>query len=324
MSARTLALSLVLAPTIVLALSRPAFAQEVEEKTAQSRKNLDALLDRWNDTATGDRLAQAIALCDAYLARAKGDDKAGELDFRLELTRLHLATGDHEAALKDANAAEKAAATANSDRKNEAKALYLLAYARSSQDRITKLATPEEQKKAADEFTKSFLDTMKNLSEATGGDDAAKKLVGEQNERVATASAINELGKPPKAIDKQDTTGVMIRLTSYPGKVVLVDFWATWCGPCMGELPNVLRVYAENHDRGLEVVGISLDKDRAKLDGRSRSRSIPWRQYFDGKGWGNEVAKRLGGRRDPADLSDRSHGQGPLRRRCAARVSRRR
>jgi len=76
--------------------------------------------------------------------------------------------------------------------------------------------------------------------------------------------------------------------------VVLVDFWATWCGPCVGELPNVLAAYKKYHDKGFEIVGISLDEDQGKLEGFTAAKGMTWRQYFDGTGWDNKLAKRYG------------------------------
>src|SRR5262249_33763858 len=56
-----------------------------------------------------------------------------------------------------------------------------------------------------------------------------------------------------------------ISVSQYKGKIVLVDFWATWCGPCMGEVPSVVKTYQKYHDKGFEIVGISLDTDKDKL-----------------------------------------------------------
>ena len=81
------------------------------------------------------------------------------------------------------------------------------------------------------------------------------------------------------------------------GKVVLVDFWATWCGPCVAEIPNVLEQYNKYHDRGFEVVGISLDQDRSALEKFVGDRKIPWPILFEpseGTGWQHPLATYYG------------------------------
>jgi peroxiredoxin len=87
--------------------------------------------------------------------------------------------------------------------------------------------------------------------------------------------------------------GEEIDISRYKGKVVLVDFWAMWCGPCIGELPNVKNTYNKYHDHGFEIIGISLDRDRSRLENFIQSNDMPWPQYFDGKGWKNEIAVRF-------------------------------
>lgn len=68
--------------------------------------------------------------------------------------------------------------------------------------------------------------------------------------------------------------------SAYKGKVVLIDFWATWCKPCRDELPNVKRNYFRYHDRGFDVVGISLDRERSKLTRFLQSSPLPWTNLF--------------------------------------------
>ncbi len=93
---------------------------------------------------------------------------------------------------------------------------------------------------------------------------------------------------------EQDLAGNPLAIANYKGKVVLVDFWATWCVPCVAELPNVLAVYEKYHAKGFEVIGISLDKDKTALTSFIQKKKMPWPQYFDGQGWNNKLAAKYG------------------------------
>jgi len=93
---------------------------------------------------------------------------------------------------------------------------------------------------------------------------------------------------------EKDVTGKPLSPDNYKGRVVLIDFWATWCGPCVGELPNVLASYEKHHDKGFEIIGISLDQDEGKLTSFLKEKKITWQQYFDGQGWGNKLAVKYG------------------------------
>jgi thiol-disulfide isomerase/thioredoxin len=87
--------------------------------------------------------------------------------------------------------------------------------------------------------------------------------------------------------------GSSVDLLALRGKIVLVDFWASWCPDCIREMPEVRRIYQKYKDRGLAVVGISLDKDAQALSSYLARKLIPWPQYFDGGGWENEIATKF-------------------------------
>jgi thiol-disulfide isomerase/thioredoxin len=102
------------------------------------------------------------------------------------------------------------------------------------------------------------------------------------------------VGGEPVAFNVTSSDGKTLTPAAYKGKVLLIDFWATWCGPCVAEMPNVKNIYAKFHPQGFEIVGISLDQSRDRLDQYIKSNQIAWPQYFDGKWWNNDVAVRYG------------------------------
>lgn len=97
-----------------------------------------------------------------------------------------------------------------------------------------------------------------------------------------------------------DIEGNEVDLSRMKDKIILVDFWATWCGPCVAELPHLLEAYEKYHDKGFEVIGISLDDNVDTLKQFVKDNNMPWPQYFDGKVWGNEIAQRYGIKGIPA------------------------
>lgn len=112
--------------------------------------------------------------------------------------------------------------------------------------------------------------------------------------KVEELKGLAELKAKPLDIKFTALDGREVDLSKMRGKVVLIDFWAVWCGPCVAELPNVLKAYEKLHPKGFEIIGISLDSDRAKLETFLKEKNMTWPQYFDGKSWKNEISSRCG------------------------------
>jgi peroxiredoxin len=123
--------------------------------------------------------------------------------------------------------------------------------------------------------------------------DQILESVKKQAEAKKIQAALAEGSKFPDFSEK-DTAGKPLSIANYKGKVVLLDFWATWCGPCVHELPNVIKTYDAYHKQGFEIIGISLDKDQEKLASFTKEKSMTWVQYFDGLVWQNKLATKYG------------------------------
>ena len=126
---------------------------------------------------------------------------------------------------------------------------------------------------------------------------AAPRAPGTRGATEAGAAAAQPSAPPTlKPFEAKAMSGKTIKLEDYRGKVVLVDFWATWCPPCMREMPNVVAAYEKYADRGFEVIGISLDHPDAeqKIRDVEERLGMKWEQIYDGGGWKARLATANG------------------------------
>ncbi len=141
----------------------------------------------------------------------------------------------------------------------------------------------------------------KDFPDTTQGKRADMQIAQiEQGEAAKKIQRGLAVGAKFPDFNEKDLDGKPLSIAQYKGKVLLVDFWATWCGPCVKELPNVLETYEKHHTRGFDIVGISLDQSEAKLHAFIKDKNMPWRQYFDGKGWQSKLGGHYGVNSIPA------------------------
>ncbi|RQO75800.1 hypothetical protein DBR43_05375 [Pedobacter sp. KBW06] len=113
------------------------------------------------------------------------------------------------------------------------------------------------------------------------------------SERLAVLKR-SAIGEPMLDFKQNDTEGKPVQFSAFKGKYVLVDFWASWCGPCRAENPNVLKLYNEYKDKNFTVVGVSLDDKGENWKKAIKDDNMPWTQVSDLKGWKNEVSTYYG------------------------------
>lgn len=105
----------------------------------------------------------------------------------------------------------------------------------------------------------------------------------EIGERIALLKKLAP-GSPAPEFELITPDGKKLALKDLRGHIVLIDFWASWCGPCMDEMPNVKALYEKYHDRGLEIVGVSMDNNKAKWEGAIERAGLVWHHVSSLKG----------------------------------------
>ncbi len=138
------------------------------------------------------------------------------------------------------------------------------------------------------------LDELVRIHERLGNAELAE----EYRKKADPMSTL--IGKVVPNFSATDLDGKPISLQQYRGKVVLLDFWAVWCGPCLTEIPNVKRVYDTYKDKGFDIIGVSLDTDETRLRNYLKKNNISWRQVFSGQKWKSPLVQQYDIRSIPA------------------------
>lgn len=134
-------------------------------------------------------------------------------------------------------------------------------------------------------------------------DPKARQTVSGQklSERLVVMKR-SALGQSIKDFTQIDLDGKPVKFSDFKGKYLFVDFWASWCGPCRAENPNVLKAYKQFKGKNFAVLGVSLDSDREKWKEAVQKDGMPWKQISDLKGYNNEISEYYGIQAIPSSL----------------------
>ena len=264
---------------------------------------IEVFVENVQITVKGDNIQNAVIAGsrsnDEYVAYKEGRDSIGR--------ELNSQQTEYDAVLLKYNAARKAG------NETETRLLY---------DQLAKIeAIPEARMKEYNlDFVKnhrsSFVAPVVLWNEVAwsmdapeieplvkGFDTSIQKsgYVALLKERIEILKTV-AIGKPAPDFTMNDTLGQPQKLASYFGKVVLVDFWASWCSPCRRENPNIVAAYKQFSRKGFDIVGVSLDKKMARWTRAIRDDKLTWHQLSDLQGWNNAASKLYGIRSIPSNL----------------------
>lgn len=205
--------------------------------------------------------------------RAIADDKQAPLNVRADagLVLLQIASVDFDRARTEASARELSAAVAK----------FLETH-------------PDDPRRPALKLTEAqALESFDTETARALYEEVAKDEDPDIAQAAKSGLELMEMRVEPLELSFTAVDGSKVDLADLRGKVVLIDFWATWCPPCVEEAPQLVEVYEKFKDRGFEIVGISLDNEKSALETFTKENKMPWPQFFDGKGWENELAARF-------------------------------
>lgn len=145
-------------------------------------------------------------------------------------------------------------------------------------------------------MTQAFMDVFTNKEKAMTA-EFSNALIQQKMQELAQKKMENgsaAIGKVIPDFSQTDANGKSINIKSLRGKYVLIDFWASWCGPCRGENPNVVAAYNKYKDKNFTVLGISLDSKKENWMKAISDDGLTWQHVSDLKGWSNQVAQQFG------------------------------
>ncbi len=161
--------------------------------------------------------------------------------------------------------------------------------------KIVKQMIDENPSSPACIFFIDILDSKKDYAYYKKLSDGLKPYAGTQLVHDFIQKTINikklEIGNEAPEIALKNPEGKVVKLSSLRGNYVLVDFWASWCRPCRRENPNNVKMYQKYHDKGFEIYGVSLDRDKNSWLKAIKDDNLTWTQVSDLKFWNSEGAK---------------------------------
>ncbi|QDT34471.1 thioredoxin-like domain-containing protein [Thalassoglobus polymorphus] len=294
---------------------------------------LDLFLRRLSRMAPEERTPEGIlqhftkldkAINEVASREVSEDIYLNAIQMRLQVLQILAQFGDNTAIVKQTKLLDQM-------KRDERPAVKELVAQLELEQRINGLAaaTPEEKQALIDEVGKKLAETK--IDSPNFGDQlqaamqVARSLEGNGDEKNAIVaykkyaeilskkdhpqigevvkrmeSTVRRLNLLGNSIEVAGPTvgGGEFKIEDFQGKVVLVDFWATWCGPCIAELPNLKGLYEDYHDKGFEVIGISLDEDEEALMAFTKEKDLPWKSIFfpepEEQGWDNPIARHYG------------------------------